>query len=343
MKAAVFCGPGQIGPVSNLDKPVVGANEVLVRVEACGICGSDLHMYRTNAHRDVLVRYAEHGEEIPGHEFAGVIDAIGAEVTSYQVGERVVGVGMGGMAQYVPVPINPFQLVRIPDGVSFEEAATTEPLADGLQMVRLADPQPGENVVVFGVGIIGLGVLQALKASGVATGHVIAIDFSERRLAMAAQLGATHLVNPAHGDPVEQVGAICGRLPGYGIPDAPDVAVVIDCAGYLKHMKGRVPLESALMMLRPSGGRLVCFGAYEDRLAIDFMPVIHKQIRIFGSNGYAAAELAEALDLMASGKVDRRQLISHRFPLEQVAEAFEVQGGGAAIKVLIKPQESAGA
>lgn len=337
MKAAVFRGPGHIEALLDVAEPVLGANEVMVRVEACGICGSDLHMYRTDAHRDVLVRKTETGQEIPGHEFAGAIVATGEQVSSYHVGERVVGVAMGGMAQLVPVPVNPFQLVRIPDGVSFEEAATTEPLADGLQMVRLARLQPGENVVVFGVGIIGLGVLQALKASGVATGHVIAIDVSERRLEMARTLGATHLINPKLADPVHEAGQICGRLPGYGIPDAPDVAVVIDCAGYLKHMNGPAPLESALHMLKPAGGRLICFGAYEDRLTIDFMPVIHKQITIHGSNGYAAAELAQALDLMASGQVDRRQLISHQFPIEQVSEAFDVQGSGAAIKVIIKP------
>jgi threonine dehydrogenase-like Zn-dependent dehydrogenase len=317
--------------------PSIAANEVLVRVAACGICGSDLHMYRTNTHRDLLVRRTEAGQEIPGHEFAGVIARTGNDVSDYRVGERVVGVGMGGMADYVPVPVNPFQLARIPDGVSFEEAATTEPLADGLQMLRLARPQPGENIVVFGLGIIGLGVLQALKAQGTPVGKIIAIDVSAPRLAMARELGATHTIDPADGDVVEQAGAICGWLTGYGVPRAPDVHVVIDCAGYLRHMKGPPPLQSALDMLRPSGGRLICFGAFEAKLELDVMPVIHKQIAIYGSNGYGAGELDEALALMASGRVDRRKLVSHSFPLERVGEAFDVQGGGKAIKVLLMP------
>jgi threonine dehydrogenase-like Zn-dependent dehydrogenase len=336
MKAAVFRDPGRIG-AEEAAMPSIAANEVLVRVAACGICGSDLHMYRTNTHRDLLVRRTDAGQEIPGHEFAGTIVRTGSEVNDYRVGDRVVGVGMGGMAEYVPVPVNPFQLARIPAGVSFEEAATTEPLADGLQMLRLARLQPGENIVVFGVGIIGLGVLQAIAARGTPAGRVIAIDVSAPRLAMARELGATHAINPADGDVVEQVGAICGWLSGYGAPRAPDVHVVIDCAGYLRHMKGPPPLQSALDMLRPSGGRLICFGAFEGKLELDLMPVIHKQLAIHGSNGYGAGELDEALALMASGQVDRRKLVSHRFPLERVDEAFEVQGSGAAIKVLLTP------
>lgn len=337
MKAAVFHGPGRIAFHGQLAQPEPGPGEVVVRVEACGICGSDMHMYRTDSHRDLLVRRGADGEEIPGHEFAGVVTAVGPEVTDVRPGERVVGVGMGGMAQYVSVPVNPFQLVKMPDGVSFEEAATTEPLADGLQMLRLAAIQPGEHVVVFGVGIIGLGVLQALRGLGIPAGHVIAIDVSAPRLDMALRAGASHVVNPVDGDPLAAVAAICGTRSGYGAPDSPDVAVVIDCAGYLKHMKGPAPLQLALYMLRPSGGRVVCFGAYEDKLHIDFMPVIQKQITLLGSNGYAASELVQALELMAAGKVDRRMLISHNFPLEQVEQAFITQGGGQAIKVLLYP------
>jgi threonine dehydrogenase-like Zn-dependent dehydrogenase len=336
MRAAVFHAPGRIG-AEEAAMPSIAANEVLVQVAACGICGSDLHMYRTDTHRDLLVRRTEAGQEIPGHEFAGVIVKTGSDVNDYRVGERVVGVGMGGMAEYVPVPVNPFQLARIPDGVSFEEAATTEPLADGLQILRLARPQSGENIVVFGVGIIGLGVVQALRASETKVGRIIAIDVSAPRLAMARELGATHAIDASAGDPVAQVGALCGWQSGYGVPEAPDVHVVIDCAGYLRHMKGPPPLQSALDMLRPSGGRLICFGAFEGRMELDLMPVIHKQMAIHGSNGYGAGELDEALALMATGRVDRRKLISHRFPLERVGEAFEVQGGGQAIKVLLLP------
>lgn len=336
MKAAIFRNPGEIVMRPDTPYPDVAANEVLIKVEACGICGSDLHMYRTNAHRDSLVRTTDDGGEIPGHEFSGTIVQTGVDVHDFQIGERVVGVGMGGMAQFVPIPVNPFQLVRIPENVSFEEAATTEPFADGLQMVRIARIQPHENIVVFGVGIIGLGVIQALKAVGTNCGHIIAIDVSDQRLAMAKELGATHLVNPARDDILKTTGRICGRVPAYPSLNPPNISVVFDCAGYLKHMVGPSPLQSALDMAK-SGGRIICFGAFEDKVSLDLMPIINKQLSIFGSNGYASEELVQALAFMSSGQVDRRKLISHIFSVDEVAEAFKVQGSGSAIKVLIKP------
>ena len=338
MKAAVFYGPGDIEAQTDVVRPRVGAAEVLIKVEACGICGSDLHMYRTNAHRADLVRVSECGREIPGHEFAGTVVETGAEVKDFSVGDRVVGVGMGGMAELVPIPVNPFQIVHMPQTVSFEDAATTEPLADGLQMVRLAELKAGENVVVFGVGIIGLGVIQVLRALDTGVGQIVAVDVSAQRLEMAMELGATHVINAASENPVEQVEKICGSLPMHSAPfSAPKVSVVFDCAGYLKHMTGPAPLQSALEMVAPRGGRIICFGAFEGKVTLDLMPIIQKQIVIRGSNGYAAEELKQALDLMASGRIARCKLISHQFPISEIQRAFEVQGSGQAIKVIIKP------
>ncbi|MFJ2992898.1 zinc-binding dehydrogenase [Pandoraea sp. NPDC087047] len=338
MKAAVFHGPGDIEALSDVACPGVGEGEVLIQVEACGICGSDLHMYRTNAHRADLVRVSVCGREIPGHEFAGTVVAVGEGVEDFTSGDRVVGVGMGGMAEFVPIPVNPFQITHMPQTVSFEDAATTEPLADGLQMVRLAEIGPGENVVIFGVGMIGLGVIQVLRALDIDVGHIVAIDVSAQRLHTAKALGATHAINALTQKPVEQVGHICGVLPMYSAPFvAPNVSVVFDCAGYLKHVKGPPPLQSAMEMVGPRGGRIICFGAFEGEVTLDPMPIIHKQIVIRGSNGYAADELKQALDLMASGKIDRRMLISHQFPIAEIKRAFAVQASGQAIKVLIKP------
>lgn len=338
MKAAVFHDPGHIEMNAQATVPQLAPGEVLIRVKACGICGSDLHMYRTDAHRKQLVRVDSEGLEIPGHEFSGVISAVGEGVVGYSVGERVVGVGMGGMADLVPVPVNPFQLVRIPENVSFAAAATTEPLADGLQMIRKANLKPGDNVVVFGVGIIGLGVIQALKAQAIDIGKIVAIDVSDERLAMALEIGATDTINPRHQDLLSTAKAICGFLPiTYPEIEPTDISVVFECAGYLKHMIGPAPLESALRMARPGDGRVICFGAYEDRLNIDMMPMITKQISLLGSNGYAAEELELALQLMSEGKLDRERLISHQFALADVSQAFEVQGRGQAIKVILLP------
>jgi threonine dehydrogenase-like Zn-dependent dehydrogenase len=292
-------------------------------------------MFRDNSYRDKLVRETAEGYSIPGHEFAGTIVAIGEGVEGWQLGEHVVGVtGMGGgMAELVAVPVNPWQLVRIPAGLSFDLAATTEPLADGLQMVRKGAPADDENLVVIGVGIIGLGVIQAIRARGISPARIIAVDVQHARLHKALEVGATHAVNARDGDVFDQIAAICGLEETYAGPSA-SVALVFDCAGYIRHMQGPPPLETALRLVVP-GGRIVCFGGFEGRMEIDMSPLIEKQPTIYGSNGYAPDELVEALNLMSSGRVDRGTLISHRLPLEAVAEAFAVQQKPDAVKVML--------
>jgi len=337
MRVANFIDPGRIEMRGDASRPAPAAGEVLVEVAACGICGSDLHMYRNNSYRAQLVRKTPEGYEVPGHEFAGTIAEIGEGVAGWGVGERVVGVTGygGGMAEFVTVPVNPFQLVRVPDGVGFDEAATTEPLADGLQMVRKANIADDENVVVFGVGIIGLGVIQAIKARGIEPRHIIAIDVQDVRLQKALHVGATAIVNPRNGDVFDQVAALCGRTEEYRGESA-NIDAVFDCAGYIKHIEGPPPLEVALHLVSNRGGRIVCFGAFEDKMLIDMNFVISKEPTIMGSQGYAAEELEEALELMRSRKVNRVDLISHRYPIRDVAEAFKMQARPEAVKVMLE-------
>ncbi|MGI9316208.1 MAG: zinc-dependent alcohol dehydrogenase, partial [bacterium] len=260
-------------------------------------------------------------------------------VEGWDIGDRVVGVtGQGGgMAEFVTVPNNPFQLVKIPDGVSYREAATTEPLADGLQMIRKAAISPGENVVVFGVGIIGLGVIQSFRALNLDVGHLIAVDVHGVRLDKALEVGATDVVNAREVDVYEAIAEICGKEKDWRGESA-SVNVVLDCAGYIKHMPGPPPLETALRLVSNENGRIVCFGAYEDKMHIDMMPLINKQPTIMGSNGYAAEELVQALDMMKSGKVERNSLISHTLPLDEVYDAFEAQCKPDSVKVMIDIQ-----
>lgn len=336
MKVADFVDPGQISLRGDATRPVPAPGEVLVRVEACGICGSDLHMYRNNSYREKLVRSTPEGYHVPGHEFAGTIAELGPDVDGWGIGEAVVGVtGFGGgMAEFVTVPANPYQLARIPPGVSFVDAATTEPMADALQMVRKAGIRPGENVVVFGVGIIGLGVIQTIRARGLAPGHLVAVDVSDARLAKACELGATVTVNARDVEVFDTIAVICGTEDGYAGRSA-RVGVVFDCAGYIKHMPGPPPLETALRLIDLRDGRIVCFGGFEDRVTIDLGPVIQKQPTIMGSNGYAPDELVESLELMRSGKVDRAGLISHQFYIDDVAQAFATQCEPTALKVML--------
>lgn len=346
MKAAVFHGAGRIEMQADVARPRPGPGDVLVQVAACGICGSDLHIYReTSAVTEALyygvLRTDADGRRIIGHEYSGVIAELGDGVEDFRVGERVVGVTAGGgMAEYVTVPASAFQLVRVPDAVSLEEAATTEPLADGLQMVRKAAVRPGENVVVFGAGIIGLGVIQALRATVPEHGRIIAVDVLQPRLRTALEAGATDAIDAAREDVVAAAGRLCGTVEWPFPPMCPpDVAVVIDCAGYIRSIAGPPPLQTALDLLRPRDGRIVCFGTFEDEVRLDLAHLIDKEPTIHGSMGYLPQELGQALELMAAGKLDRRRLISHRFALEQVHEAFAVQAGGSAIKVMVMVNE----
>lgn len=336
MRSANYISPGKIEMRPDATRPTPAPGEVIVEVANCGICGSDLHMYRNDSLREFSVRKTPEGYEIPGHEFAGTIAEIGEGVDGWKIGERVVGVTAygGGMAEYIAVPVNPFQLVRVPDGVSFTEAATTEPLADGLQMVRKSSVTHGENVVVFGVGIIGLGVIQALIARNIKVNRLIAVDVHDTRLDKALALGATDAVNASDGDVFNQIVGITGKDTNW-LGDSANIDVVFDCAGYIKHMPGPAPLETALKVVANKNGRIVCFGAFEDRVNIDLLPLINKQPVIIGSNGYAAEELSEALHLMAEGTVGRQGLISHHFPLEEISQAFETQCNPEAIKVMI--------
>lgn len=336
MRVADFIDPGHIASRADATPPVSASGEVIVAVAACGICGSDLHMFRNGSYRDQLVRETPEGYHVPGHEFAGTIAALGDGVEGWALGDRVVGVtGFGGgMADYVAVPVNPFQLVRVPDAVSMIEASTTEPLADALQMLRKAAIRPGENVVIFGVGIIGLSVIQAIRAQGLEAGEVIAVDVYDSRLDAALAQGATVAINARHGDVFDQVAAITGIAEGHQGTSA-RIGAVIDCAGYIKHMPGPPPLETALRLIDLDQGRIVCFGAYEGPMTIDFGPMIQKQPTIMGSNGYAAEDLVEALEYMASRKVDRMGLISHSFPISQAPEAFDAQCAPNAIKVVL--------
>jgi len=343
MLSANYIDPGRIEARSDATRPNPAPGEVLVAVEACGICGSDLHMYRNNSYRHSLVRKTPEGYDVPGHEFAGRIAELGEGVEGWSVGEAVVGVTGygGGMAQFVTVPVNPFQLVRIPEGVSFAEAATTEPMADGLQMVRKAEIKQGENVMVFGVGIIGLGVIQAIRAKCPDVGRVIAVDVQDVRLEAAKGVGASDTINPRNADIFEAAVALCGAEDDYRGKSA-KIDVVIDCAGYIPHIPGPPPLEIALRCLVNRGGRIVCFGAYEEPMTIDFSYVIKKEPVIIGSNGYAAEELVEALDMMRTGKVDRVGLISHTYALDEISAAFEKQGQPEAVKVMLEiPQDAA--
>ncbi len=330
MKAAVYHGPRDIR-VEQVERPGPGEHDVLVRVRACGICGSDLHMYRLGMF-EVLGRRIDEHRRIMGHELSGEIVEVGEKVSGFSVGDRITGLGHGGFAEYVPVRVTERSPHILPESVTFEEGATLEPLATSLHGVSLGKPAAGETVVVLGAGIIGLGCIQAIRAS--VDCRIIAVDASERRLNMAKNLGADAAVNLTETDPVEAVIDLTGGarpVERFGVRGG-NTDLVIDCAGAPSSP------DQGLLMLKQQFGRLVLVALFERPVDMDFNQVVRKHVAVYGSWTWTGDDYRRAIALVESGKVQRGPLISHVLDLEDAPEAFAVQDRpDAAIKVMLKP------
>ncbi len=332
MKAAVFRGPRDIR-FEEVEEPTLEEGGVLLRVRACGICGSDLHTYRHGLFQEVLGIPTETGR-ILGHEFSAEVAQTSGDVAGVKVGDRVISVGMGANAEYIAInPPESELLIPFDESISFEEAATTEPLATSLHAVDLADPKDGEIHVIMGAGIIGLGALQCIKARSSA--RTIVVDLSDKRLAMATKLGADLTINAAKTDAMMEMmrpgqldldGAILGS-----------VDTVFDCAGITKSFEGTSVLEQALSMVKQDG-KVIIVAVFEKAPEIEWNLVVRKGIRLIGSWAWTPEEFVEASRLIRSGEIDRKPLISHTFSLEDASEAYETQlQAEEAIKVVLTP------
>lgn len=322
--------------VDRVDVPVAGPVDAVVKIDACGICGSDLGYVAKGGLQGPTA------EPFPlGHEMSGVIVAVGADVKNLQVGMRVVVnpddnmIGNGGregaFAPYLLVrnAQRDFNLYEIPAHLSPAIAALTEPLAVALHGVNRAEVKPGHKVVVFGAGSIGLGAVIGLRQRGVT--DIVVVDVMDSRLELAKQFGASATVNPTRDD----LGAIVGREHGtsqmFGWPMV-NTDVFIDAAG------AAAPLQQAVAMCR-SGARFVIVAVHKQPVPLDLVMVMAKELVITGSIAYPRDEFAEVIAMLSAGSVDVSPLISHRFPLERFPEAFKTaQDTAHALKVMIEMQ-----
>lgn len=335
MKAAVLYGSKNL-VVENVNDPVLDPDGVIVRVKACGICGSDLHTY----HQGGLPG----APRIMGHEFSGEVVEVGCNVTGFKKGDRLAGRGGRAFAEYVGIP--QMQLdrrfecwtVELPGDMSWEVGATTEPVSVGVNAAKRAEPKHEDIAVVLGAGIIGQCVWQAFKALGVS--KVIVSEMGRKRIEAARLLGADIVIDATKENPVNIVNEITS---GEGAD------IVADCAGTAS------TLQQATAMVRGGGYWHLTHQTWK-RMAVDIVSDGGKIMQVATSPGIVEWQPAlvaakgvrligcivgrvdEAMALMRAGKIITKQLITHEFPLDRITEAFELQAKpDETVKVIIKP------
>jgi 2-desacetyl-2-hydroxyethyl bacteriochlorophyllide A dehydrogenase len=337
VKAAVFHKAEDI-TVEEVPNPRVEPHGVVIKVKASGICGSDVHRYLQGG-RDGMIL---------GHEFAGDVVEIGSDVGDVRAGDRVVamsgrGCGQcywcrsgqfircsklqllsygfpGGFAEYVAVPY--FKIgqyaARLPSHLTYEEGATAEPLSVALYAVQQTQPQPGDTVVVIGMGIIGLCIVQILKSMGIT--EIVASGRREKRLQLAKEGGAKLVVDAAKDDVVPVVSEFTA---GKGAD------VVFEVAGF------ESTFQQSLKMVH-RGGKVGLVGLYEKPFAWSPSSIVGNDITLVGVG--LRWDLPGAVELMDNGKVNTKPMVTHEFPLDRIKEAFDTQVKAPdAIKVVVKP------
>jgi L-iditol 2-dehydrogenase len=359
MKAAVYRAIDDVR-TETVAVPAIGPGEVLVRIDTCGICGTDLKKIHTGSHT---------APRVFGHEMAGTVAAVGDGVRGFAVGDRVMafhhipcgrcfycrkqtfaqcetykrvgttaGLGEpagGGFAQYIRVMdwivspgagdgATPAGLIHLPDDIPFEQAAFIEPVNTCFKAVKQLHLQPDETVLVIGQGSIGI-ILAALAAQTGAT--VLTSDMYKERHRVAAQFGLRHPLD-ARGD---VVAACQAATEGRGA----DVALVAVGADAL--------IATAMAAVRP-GGRVMLFASTQHGTApFDPAAVCMDEKTLMGSYSASVAIQQEAIDLVfegyRSGKLDLTRLISHRFGLDAAAEAVRLASNPVpdSMKIVLKP------
>ena len=330
--------------LEDVDLPKIGPDDVLIRVKACGICGSDVHGMDGSTGRRIP-------PIIMGHEAAGVIEQIGSSITDWQVGERVtfdstvvtrpdfysqkgtfnlsdfrkvLGVSCheyrqhGAFAEYLAVPQS--ILYRLPEGLSFEQAAMTEPVSVAFHAVNLIPSEINDSAVVVGCGMIGLFVIQALRIKG--CGKIIAIDLDRSRLDMALRLGADFALRSGEGEIIDTVKNL---TTGRGADMAFEVVGIVQT------------VNLAINVVR-KGGKVGLVGNLSPKVELPLQAVVTRQLTLYGSCA-SAGEYPACLDMIASGRVKVDEMMTAVVPLSEAAAWFKrlYRGEPGLMKVIVKP------
>ena len=321
--------------VEEMEKPAMGPNEVLLKVANCGVCGTDVDAYVGKQPRGWTITYPFR----MGHELSGTIVEVGSEVPGFKPGDRVVpdgrltcgycyycrrgmwsacehqGYFSGGLSQYAAYPFG--NLVRIPDEVSLEEAAFAEPLACVVNGQSKVDVPFGGIAVIIGDGPIGLLHAQMLRHRGA---YTIMVGLMDHRLAMAKELGVNLVLNARSTDVAE---AVRSASEGRGAD------VVVNAAGSASVLKQSIDIAARR-------GQILYFAAtLQPEVTLDLDLIHYKELRLVGSYDSTIAQYGDALALIRAGVIQVKPLISHRLPLEQAQEGFEIARKQEGLKVQI--------
>lgn len=333
MKAAILYGPRDLR-VQPTRPTAPRAGDVLIQVAMAGLCGTDYRIWTGDRH----VNYPR----VPGHEFVGTVAEVGRAVRRVKVGDRVVvepnyscgvcplcregnrnlcllrtaiGIDVDGcFAETVRVPER--CCWPAPEAAATDDLLITEPLAVVVRAVERGAIQPGASVAVVGAGSLGLLALQVLRARGA---RVLMVSRTGRRFALARELGA---------EATQKVGEASLEEAGRGFSGREGVDVVVETAGTPE------AVAHALALVRP-GGRVVLTGLPHEPMPVSFFSVVRREVTITGSMIYQD-EFPEAMRLIAEGRVRVRPLITHRFGLDAIGEAFEAHRLPESIKVALQ-------
>lgn len=319
------------------EPPVAGDADAIVAVKACGICGSDLSYIKWGG-----INRQPGGVTPIGHEAAGEVIAVGSAVEGLAVGQRVVinpmntpsYIGSGGPEGAFTEQLLVKQarvgdsLIPIPDDLPYEVAALTEPLAVALHGVNRAEAKPGDKVVVFGCGPIGLGMLVWLLDRGVT--DVVAVDIAPERLDRARALGVQAAINPATEDLRARLIELHGTARIFS-REAVGTDAYIDAAG----APNIIP---DVISMAKYHARLVVTAAYMQAIPVEFGRMLTTEMTITTAVGYPT-EMNEVVAALPRLKETVLPLISHRYPLDRVIEALGVAATPASAKVMIAMED----
>lgn len=350
MKAALFYGIQDMR-VEEIARPVCGPDDILMEVRAAAICGTDMRIYHYGH-----FKIKKDDRRVLSHEVSGEVAEIGKRVTGFQVGDRVsvipnIGCGTcpncrkglnqlcpdydafginldGGFAEYMKIPapaIRGGNVVRLPESITYEEAALIEPLSCCYNSWRTLGTHPGDNVLIIGAGPIGALHVMMNRLAGAT--QIIVADIMDARLAQVKELGADIVINSTRQDLKTEVEKLT---------DGQGISVVITACS--------VPaMQQLALELAAVEGRINLFGGMpkgKEQVTLNTNLIHYKQLRVLGTTGSTVEDYRESMKIVSSGRLEISRLVCKRFKIDEMREALQYAASGEGMKTLIVFGES---